>query len=130
MASPIDELKNRLQFALNERKMKPVELSEKTKIPKSSISQYMSGHAKPSGERVYLISNALDINEAWLLGFDAPMDKSAPVQEEKPDEAGLDENIIIYHRNGKIIKKKMSKEKMELLSSMLDALPDDDNPDL
>ena len=102
MASPIDELKNRLQFALNERKMKPVELSEKTKIPKSSISQYMSGHAKPSGERVYLISNALNINEAWLLGFDAPMDKSAICSSEKYPAPEITDDFVTFPVIGEI----------------------------
>ena len=55
--------------------MKPIELSEKTGIPKSAISQYMSGYTKPKQDRIYLISKALNINEAWLLGFDVPMEK-------------------------------------------------------
>lgn len=74
MATPVENLKNRLQLAMKERNMKAVELSKKTNIPKSSISQYMSGYAKPNGERIYLISNALNVSEAWLLGFDVPMD--------------------------------------------------------
>lgn len=85
MASPVDNLNNRLKIALTKRNMKPVELSEKTKIPKSSISQYMSGYAKPNGERIYLISKVLDINEAWLLGFDVPMErKSTDVSDRFP----------------------------------------------
>lgn len=70
-----NELKDRLKKALSVRNMKPIELSEKTGIPKSAISQYMSGYTKPKQDRVYLISKALDINEAWLLGFDVPMEK-------------------------------------------------------
>ena len=75
MSIPIDELKNRLKEALFNCHMKPIELSEKTKIPKSSISQYMSGYTKPNGERVYLISKALNVSEAWLMGFDVPMER-------------------------------------------------------
>ena len=48
----------------------------------------------------------------------------------KPDDVELEKDIIIYNRNGKVIKKKISKEKMDLLTSMLDAIPEDDNPDL
>ena len=54
--------------------MTPIELSTKTKIPKSSISQYMSGYAKPKQDRIYLISRALSINPTWLLGYDVNMD--------------------------------------------------------
>ncbi len=77
MAHLITELKERLKSALIIRDMKPVELSEKTGIPKSAISQYMSGYAKPKNDRVYLICNALDIEEAWLLGYDVPMEKKS-----------------------------------------------------
>ncbi len=76
VANPIDDLKNRLQMALKKNNMKAVELSEKTNIPKSSISQYMSGYAKPNGERIYLISKVLGVSEAWLLGYDVPMKKT------------------------------------------------------
>lgn len=75
MSQPIDELKNRLKQALVKNNIRPIELSEITKIPKSSISQYMSGYTKPNGERVYLISKALNVSEAWLMGFDVPMER-------------------------------------------------------
>lgn len=75
MTLPVDETKNRLKKALSIRNMKPVELSEKTGIPKSAISQYMSGYAKPKQDRIYLICKALDINEAWLMGFDVQMER-------------------------------------------------------
>ena len=42
-------------------------------------------------------------------------------------ENNIEEDVIIYHRNGKTVKKKMSKSQMDLLTSMLDAIPDDCN---
>ena len=75
MSLPIDELSERLKKALLVKDMKPIELSEKTGIPKSAISHYMSGYAKPKDDRIYLISKALGINEAWLLGYDVSMNK-------------------------------------------------------
>ncbi len=72
-----DELKNRLNQALNIKNMKPLELSLKTKIPKSSISQYMSGYAKPKADRIYAISKALNVSEAWLMGYDVPMERDS-----------------------------------------------------
>lgn len=75
MSIPIDELKYRLKVAMNKSHIRPIELSDITKIPKSSISQYMSGYSKPNAERVYLISKALNVSEAWLMGFDVPMER-------------------------------------------------------
>jgi transcriptional regulator with XRE-family HTH domain len=68
------ELKTRLKQALLLRNMKPIELSEKTGISKSAISQYMSGYAKPKQDRIYSICKILDVSEAWLMGFDVPME--------------------------------------------------------
>lgn len=73
----MDELKNRLQIALSAANIPAVELSEKTGIPKSSISQYLSGYAKPKQDRIYLIAKALGVSEAWLMGYDAPMKGTA-----------------------------------------------------
>lgn len=78
MSLPIMDLKDRLKKAMQLRNYKPVEVSEKTGIPKSAISQYMSGYAKPKQDRIYLLSKALNVNETWLLGYDVPMN---PVNE-------------------------------------------------
>lgn len=84
MTKNTDEVKNRLAKALSLRNMKPIELSEKTKIPKSSISQYMSGYSKPNSERTLLICQALHINEAWLLGYNVPMERNANISDKYP----------------------------------------------
>ena len=55
--------------------MKQSDLCQITKIPKSAISQYISGAFEPKQDRVYLISKALNVSEAWLMGFDVPMIK-------------------------------------------------------
>lgn len=76
MDRPTTTIKERLREALDIKNMTQQELSDKTGIPKSSISQYLSGYAKPKSDRIYAISSALDINEAWLLGFDVSMNES------------------------------------------------------
>ena len=67
------ELKDRLREALELNKMKPAELSDITGIPKSMISYYMSGKSVPRANRIYEIAKALDVSEAWLMGFDVPI---------------------------------------------------------
>ena len=85
MGIPKDELKNRLRSALNLQNMKAIELSEKTGIPKSAISQYMSGYAKPKQDRIYLLARALNVSEAWLMGYDVPMERTSS----KPRKKGV-----------------------------------------
>lgn len=72
----MDEIRNRLQHGLDIRGMKPIDLCNKTKISKSAISQYLSGYAKPKADRIFIIAKALDVNEAWLMGLDVPMERS------------------------------------------------------
>lgn len=71
------ELKNRLREAMAWRGIKAVSLCEKTGIPKGAISYYLSGKSQPKADRVHLISKALGVSEAWLMGFDVPMQRTA-----------------------------------------------------
>lgn len=113
MALPISELKDRLKKALSIKNMKPIELVEKTGIPKSAISQYMSGYAKPKQDRIYLISKALEINEGWLMGYDVPMEREQQKSntEQNTKEEIENPDIRMIARAGK----KMTPEQAELL---------------
>lgn len=67
------ELKDRLQQALDRKGWKAVDLVEKTNVPKGAISYYLSGRSKPKADRLYDLAKALDVSEAWLLGYDVAM---------------------------------------------------------
>ena len=70
------ELKDRLLMALEIREKKAVDLSRDLKIPKSAISQYLSGARTPQdSKRLYAMASYLDVDEAWLMGFDVPMER-------------------------------------------------------
>lgn len=82
---PISEVKDRLYLALQERQMKPVDLAIKAGFSKASISQYLSGRVKPTSDRLYILAKALNVDPAWLLGYDVPMEQAdtfAPTQSE------------------------------------------------
>ena len=76
MAKNIAELRDRLQQALDRKGWKAVDLVEATGVPKGAISYYLSGKSKPKADRLYLIAQALDISEAWLLGYDVPITRT------------------------------------------------------
>ena len=69
-------------MALSIRGMKQSELCEKTKIPKSAMSEYISGAYEPKQDRLFLIAQALDVDPVWLMGFDVPMEK--PISPSEP----------------------------------------------
>ena len=71
----VESCSQRISKALSIRGMKQSELCIRTKIPKSSLSLYLSGAYEPKQDRLYDIAQALDVDPAWLMGFDVPMDK-------------------------------------------------------
>ena len=76
----MNSFNERLKQAMTLKKITQSELCEKTGIPKSAMSQYVSGAFTPKQERTYLIAKALNINESWLLGYDdVSMDRASVV---------------------------------------------------
>lgn len=65
----------RIVQALSIRGMNQADLRRLTKIPKSSMSQYISGDYEPKQDRIYSIAKALNVSEAWLIGYDVPMER-------------------------------------------------------
>ena len=54
--------------------MTQAELSSRSKISKSSISHYLKGDWAGKQDAVYSIAQVLNVSEAWLMGYDVPMD--------------------------------------------------------
>lgn len=78
---PVDTFQNRLKRALEIRNKKPVELHEKTGISESLLSKYLSGNAVARQRKISLISDTLNINPIWLMGYDVPMEKDIKIDE-------------------------------------------------
>ena len=76
----------RLSLALSIRNMKQIDLCASTGIPKSAMSQYIKGSFEPKQDRIFLMAKALNVSEAWLMGYDVPMDKkNLPTEETLTD---------------------------------------------
>lgn len=66
----------RLNRIMIEKNINSTELCRRTGIPKSAMSQYRSGSFLPKADRTYLIAKALNVSEAWLMGYDVPMERN------------------------------------------------------
>ena len=44
------------------------------RIGRNDLSQYVSGKVEPRQDKLTIIAKALNVNEAWLMGYDVPMD--------------------------------------------------------
>lgn len=70
-----DTCANRIREGLRLRDMSQADLRRLTGIPKSAMSQYCNGGLVPRQDRTFLIANALNVSEAWLMGFDVPLER-------------------------------------------------------
>lgn len=75
----IETCGGRIRKALSVRDMKQADLCRITNIPKSSLSLYLSDACEPKQDRIYIISSALNVSEAWLMGFDVPMEREQAI---------------------------------------------------
>lgn len=109
----LERCSERIAKALSIRNMKQAELCERTKIPKSAISQYLSGAFEPKQDRLHIIAKALDVDPVWLMGYDVPME----VQKNSPDKLALTEGervwLELYHQ--------LSNETRNVLVNMAEA---------
>lgn len=66
----------RIKEAMELLNMKQADLVERTGISKGALSSYISGRYLPKQTNIYLIAKALNVNEAWLMGSDVPMNRT------------------------------------------------------
>lgn len=55
-------------------------LSEKYNrvLKKNALSQYVNDKAEPKRDMIALLAEALNVDDAWLLGYDVQMERKAP----------------------------------------------------
>ena len=65
----------RLNYVLDMKQITKAELSRMTGISKSSLTRYTKGDWEGKQDAVYAIARALHVDEAWLMGYDVPMER-------------------------------------------------------
>ena len=76
----------RLKEIMSIKQLKQKDIVEMTKIPKSAISNYIKGYREPRQDRIDLLSKALNVSPAWLMGFDVPIDREKELTQEYEKE--------------------------------------------
>lgn len=82
----------RLNDGLTMRGMNAAELAHATGIGESSISQYKSGKYEAKQDKLYVIAKALNVNEAWLMGYDVSPERVEKLR----DNLTADEETVLY----------------------------------
>lgn len=50
----------------------------KIKLGKSDLSQFVNGKVEPGQWKITILSLALNVSEAWLMGLDVPIERQTP----------------------------------------------------
>lgn len=95
----------RLQEAMELRNMKQVDLINATGIKKSALSQYVSGKILPRQNNIYKLALALNVNEAWLMGYDVDIKRNSedekkiklPIRERLQFEDLMKQNTMFFN---------------------------------
>lgn len=138
----VSNYSERLKQIMKERNLRQVDILEMSKkyqkildisMTKSHLSQYVNGKSNPDQRRIYLLSKTLDINEAWLMGYDVPVER-IPDEKRELEGSNADKSyikleddeleLIQYYR--KCNEKNKIKAKA-YLEAMADASSDDNN---
>lgn len=86
---------DRLRQIMDERNLRQIDILNLTlpyckkygvKMNKSDISQYVSGKVEPNQDKLAVLGMSLNLNEAWLMGYDVPMKrKEFSIEEAEKD---------------------------------------------
>ena len=71
----MEALSERLVKAMERLNITQAELVKRTGISKGALSSYISGRYEPKQRAIYELAKALNVNEAWLLGYDVSMER-------------------------------------------------------
>ena len=108
----VESCGKRIAKALSIRDMRQADLAQMTNIPKSSLSLYLSDAYEPKQDRIFLIAKALRVSEAWLMGYDVPMENE---KKDSPTELQLSEGEQKMLELFRLIPKDRQPEALELL---------------
>ena len=88
----ISNTSERLNYLMQTLNLKQIDILNKclpicekynVKMGRNHISQYVSGKVKPNQEKLSILALALNVSEAWLMGYDVPMVENTEEQQNK-----------------------------------------------
>ena len=74
----------RLKFLMETRNLRQADILEMIRpycesfginIPRNALSQYITGKVRPRQDKLTILGLALNVSEAWLMGYDVPMER-------------------------------------------------------
>ncbi len=82
------------------------------KLGKNDLSQYVNGKVEPRQEKLDILAEALNVSEAWLMGYDVPMDRTYSIKPINNDR--LNEFIELCSR--------LNDDDLDIIETLIDSL--------
>lgn len=106
---------NRLKKVMDQNGLRQVDILKKAepyckkfgvKLGRNDLSQYISGKVSPGQEKLTVLALALNVSEAWLMGFDVPMERIDPelLQLQKESRKNFAEKWNIQYYEKQLLK--------------------------
>ena len=90
----VSNTSKRLQEIMSERGLRQVDIINKCRpyadqyhilIKKAHISLYVKGTVEPNQGKLFILAKALNVSEAWLMGYDVARERQPSQDETKID---------------------------------------------
>jgi transcriptional regulator with XRE-family HTH domain len=81
----VTDTKTRLEQIMAERNLRQIDIINlcepfakkyNVRFGRSDLSQYLSGKYLPKQKKLTILAKALNVNEAWLMGYDVPQSET------------------------------------------------------
>ena len=102
----------RIKDALKNRRIKNVDLANYLGVDKSLITKYINNVFSPKQEKIVLMSEYLQVNPMWLMGYDVTMERKDAEKKTKND----DNDLLLADFE------KLTEEQKELVKAMIKQL--------
>ena len=123
MEKTVATIADRLREAMKRAGKKQADLVRETGLDRGSISSYLSGKYEPKQKAIYKLSKALDVSEAWLLGYNVPAHRT----DEQKKNDHLAEMVVKMRANDKFYDlavklSALSDEQLDLIDKLVSGL--------
>ena len=96
----------RLKKIMSDRNLRQIDILElckpycqkyQIKLGRNDLSQYVSGKVEPGQRKLTILGLALNVSEAWLMGFDVPMERDSYNKKWDKEAAQFSDSINSFY---------------------------------
>ena len=109
----------RLAELRKQHKISQEKLALVLNVSRSTVAMWENSSNEPDNKTLKLIAEYFSVSTDYLLG-NATEEKQKPADNGEP----LKENVVVFHRDGKTVIKEFTQEQMEIITRLLDEIPE------